>query len=84
MKFLIRQLLVINKRVLKGRLSLTDDVKQSLPRSLWNVEFPPPRDELLICGRTCKRALRGIDSKRGILIIVIILCGALFGLYTFV
>lgn len=67
MKNLIRQLMSMNKRVTKGKIKMTEDVKMSLPRSLWRVNFPPPLDEVKACEDTCRKISKSIESKRSVL-----------------
>ena len=68
MKALLRHIQIINKRMLKGKIVMTDDIRNSLPRSLWRVEFPPPKQEIEICIETCRKISKSIESKRSLLI----------------
>jgi predicted nucleic acid-binding Zn ribbon protein len=71
MKALIRQLMNMNKRLKKGKIKLADDVKWSLPRSLWRVDFPPPSAEIQTCNETCEKILKSVESKRPILLFIL-------------
>ena len=84
MKNLIRQLEKMNKRLLKGKIRLSDDVKRALPRSLWRVEFPPPRQEVMVCSDTCKKMYKSIESKQSILVPVILLFAVIYVIYVLI
>jgi predicted nucleic acid-binding Zn ribbon protein len=81
MKSLIKQLINMNKRLNKGKIKLAEDVKRSLPRSLWRVDFPPPREEIRICNESCKKILQSIESKRPILVLILPVLLILYILY---
>ncbi|EAY22855.1 hypothetical protein TVAG_076020 [Trichomonas vaginalis G3] len=63
LKPLLRQLIRINKLLQSGKITLTQETKMELPRSLWRVEFPPPEEEVKICTNTCKLVLKTYQSK---------------------
>jgi hypothetical protein len=73
----------MNKRLLKGKIKLTEDVKKALPRCLWRVEFPPPRDEIVSCNATCGKILGSIESKRLILLTFVIIFVVMYLLYIY-
>ena len=84
MKNLIQQLEKMNKRLLKGKIKLREEVKQALPRSLWRVDFPPPRQEVMVCNDTCKKIRKSIQSRGLILIPIVFLVILLCGLYVLI
>ena len=63
MKPLLKHIMRINKLMLKNKISLTQETRMDLPRSLWRVEFPPPKTEVNICNNTCKLIYRSYESK---------------------
>lgn len=81
MKMLIKHIRAMNKLLLKGQVKMTDDVKRALPRSLRTVEFPPPMEYVVICDDTCKRISKSIESKRSLLIPIVVLFFSLYILY---
>jgi hypothetical protein len=81
MKPLIKQLINMNKRLLKGKIKLTDDVRRALPRSLWSVEFPPPQNEIVECTATCRKLLASIESKRSILLPILVVFVVMYAIY---
>ena len=63
MKPLLKQLIRINKLMEKDKIKLLDETKYELPRSLWRVKFPPPKDEIETCNMTCRLVMSSFESK---------------------
>ncbi|KAK8837049.1 hypothetical protein M9Y10_037096 [Tritrichomonas musculus] len=84
MKTLIKHIRAMNKRLKKGQIKMTKELRMALPRSLWTVKFPPPLAEVNICDDTCKKISKSIESKRSLLIPVFVLFFTLYILYVLV
>jgi hypothetical protein len=80
-KPLIKQLRNMNKRMLKRKIKLTDEVRRALPRSLWSVQFPPPEADIRQCDATCKKLLASIESKRSIVGPVFMIILVMYAVY---
>jgi hypothetical protein len=81
MKPLIKQLINMNRRLLKKKIKLTEDVRRALPRSLWNVQFPPPEREITECTATCRKLLASIESKRSVLLTLLVAFVVMYAIY---
>lgn len=73
MESLIKNFLLINKKVLKGKIKLTDETQKIIPRSLWRVKFPPPKEDILTCNGSCKKILMSIKSRRSITLLMFVI-----------
>jgi hypothetical protein len=83
MKPLLKQIMRINKLMLKDKIKLLDETKYELPRSLWRVEFPPPKDEVEICNKTCKLVMDSFESKWKTIIPLLIIVLITYLLYIY-
>lgn len=83
MKTVLKHIQAMNLNLLKGKIIKTEEVKEQLPRSLWDVEFPPSIQYIKTCNRTCQTISSSFESKRSLLIPVFIGLLILSILYTY-
>ena len=70
LEYLIKKFRLINKKLLKGKIKFTEETRKIIPRSLWNVKFPPPKKDIINCNESCKKILKSIQSKRSIMFLI--------------